>query len=70
MELQGKTISSYNSSVDLSVPSDFAGVGKTYYVNDEISFVIRSTTGGFDLEFVVDPDETLILKDVYCRESC
>ena len=70
VELQGKTISSYNSSVDLSVPSDFAGVGKTYYVNDEISFVIRSTTGGFDLEFVVDSDETLILKDVYCRESC
>ena len=70
VELQGKTISSYNSSVDLSVPSDFAGVGKTYYVNDDISFVIRSTTGGFDLEFVVDSDETLILKDVYCRESC
>ena len=70
MELQGKTISSYSTSIDLSDPDEFSGNGKTYYINDEVCFIVKSSTGGFDLDFDVDPLETLILKDVYCREAC
>jgi formate hydrogenlyase subunit 6/NADH:ubiquinone oxidoreductase subunit I len=70
MELSGKTISSYTTSIDLSVPEDYSDPGKTYYISDSISLVIKSTTGGFDLEFVVDPGQDLILKDAYCREAC
>ena len=70
MELRGKTVSSYTTSIDLSVPEDYSDPGKTYYISDSISLVIKSTTGGFDLEFVVDPGQDLILKDAYCREAC
>ena len=70
MELQGKTISSYSASIDLSNPDDYKDPGKAFYLDDNVSFVVISAVGGFDLRFDVDPDQTLLLKDVYCREAC
>ena len=68
IELRGSVISSYNASVDFS--DDFTGDGKTYYVNDNVCFTIKSTVAGFDLRFEVDNGQELILKDIYCREAC
>lgn len=71
VELQGGLVSSYNTSIDLSTPSDYDGAGKTYYINDDISFVVTRSTGGFDIVFAVDPsNEVLVVRDVYCREAC
>lgn len=71
LEYQGKTTSSYNTTIDLSSTEEFSGIyGKTYYINDNISFTVKSTTGGFDLDFESDQDGVLLLKDVYCREAC
>lgn len=69
VELQGRTTSSYNASIDLSNPDDYRDP-KAFYLNDNISFVVLSTVGGFDLRFEVDTEEALLLKDVYCREAC
>lgn len=68
IELRGSVISSYNASVDFS--DDFTGDGKTYYVNDNVCFTVKSTVAGFDLRFEVDNGQELILKDIYCREAC
>ena len=71
LELQGTTISSYSTSIDLSAPDNFKGNGKTYYINDNLSIVIKSSADGFDLDFGVDSNrEVLTLRDVYCREAC
>lgn len=71
VELQGGLVSSYNTSIDLSTPSDYDGAGKTFYINDDISFVVTRSTGGFDIVFAVDPsNEVLVVRDVYCREAC
>lgn len=71
MELRGTVISSYSTSIDLTSPEEFALNGKTYYINDNLGFVVKSTGDGFDLDFDVDDREaTLLLKDVYCREAC
>ena len=69
VELQGRTTSSYNASIDLSNPDDYRDP-KAFYLNDNISFVVLSAVGGFDLRFEVDTEEALLLKDVYCREAC
>lgn len=68
IELRGSVISSYNASVDFS--DDFTGDGKTYYINDNVCFTVKSTVAGFDLRFEVDNGQELILKDIYCREAC
>ena len=59
--------SSYSASIDLS--EDLSGEGKTFYINDNISFQVKSAAGGYDLLFDVESG-ILDLKDVYCREAC